>query len=542
MLRRIFPLILAFAMIFSAGAALASSSASAAVVPVSMTVAGEGTITVTLLNENKAAEDGSGTALTDIVIYSPLYPEMYFPTEGESVAPGTSRGFSCRYLFTEEMLDTAIPLSVSWIDGENAKGKDLSVTVQRTKATTVTLTRTASSKQASPGEEITLTYTVTNAGFTPITVSSLVDREIGGKSSIITDKITIEGGAKADIPYVYKMGRNTVASEPTVTYKDEATGEELTATASPITLGMVSSKISVEVLQGEATANGVMFTLNLTNNGNQRISGIVITDDLGNRVNPDVFALAVGESRQLTYNVLTDTERYVVFNISGETAAGDNYEDKTKSYVVRKYIDPSLLGIELTASVTETLNSAGSVEIRFDINNTGTMEMKDLVISESTVEIAEDGTEQQKLTELYRADTVPTGMFSTPVTLYVGQPRDLTFLVEMKDPAGNPYSYTTYVNADYLGVGNVKETDDAQQSAIDTLGASVGDSISKALTIALIVLGALVVISVIAMIVLSSLEKKQRRDAARRRAARERRARLEQDMAAENTARRRPRE
>ena len=539
MLKRIFPFILALAMIFSMGGALASSSASAAIVPVSMTVAGEGTITVTLLNENQAAEDGTGTPLTDIVIYSPMYPEMYFASEGVSVPAGESKGFSCSYLFTEEMLDTDIPLSVSWIDGDNAKGKDLTVKVQRTKATTVTLTRVSSSKQASPGEEITLTYTVTNTGMTPVTVTSLVDRAIGGKESILKEKVTIEGGAKHDLQYVYKMGRNTVESAPVLTYKDEATGEEMTAEASPITLGMISSKISVEVLQGEATANGVMFTLNLTNNGNQRISGIVITDDLGNRVNPEAFALAVGESRQLTYNVLTDTERYVVFNISGETAAGDDYEDKTKSYVVRKYIDPSLLGIQLTASVTETLNSAGSVEVKFDINNTGTMEMKDLVISEVTTEIAEDGTQQQKLTELYRTDTIPTGTFSVPVTLYVGQPRDLAFLVEMKDPAGNPYTYNAYVTAEYLGVGNVEETPQAQQSAINTLGASVGDSISRALTVALIVLAALVVISVVAMIVLSALEKKQRREAARRRAARERRARLEQDMAREDAARRR---
>ncbi len=539
MLKRIIPFVLALAMIFPMGVAFASSSASAAIVPVSMTTAGEGTVSVTLVNENQAAEDGTGTPLTDIVIFSPMYPEMYFGTEGASVAPGQSQSFSCKYFFTEEMLDTDVPLAVSWIDGENAKSKDLTVKVQRTKASSVALTRVASSKQASPGEEITLTYTVSNTGMTPITLTSLVDREIGGKSSILKEKVTIEGGAKHDLQYVYKMGRNTVESLPVITYKDEATGEEMTAEASPITLGMISSKISVEVIQGDATANGVLFTLNLTNNGNQRISGIVITDDLGNRVNADAFALAVGESRQLTYNVLTDAERYVLFNISGETAAGDDYEDKTKSYVVRKYIDPSLLGIELTAAVTDTLNSAGSVEIKFDINNTGTMEMKDLVISEVTVEIAEDGTEQQKLTELYRTETIPTGTFSVPVTLYVGQPRDLAFLVEMKDPAGNPYSYNTYVTADYLGVGNVEETPQAQQSAINTLGASVGDSINKALTVALIVLGVLVVVSVIAMIVLSALEKKQRREAARRRAARERRARLEQDMARENAARRR---
>ena len=539
MLKRIIPFVLALAMIFPMGAANASSSASAAIVPVSMTVAGEGTISVTLANENQAAEDGTGTPLTDIVIFSPLYPEMYFGSEGVSVAPGQSQTFSCTYFFTEEMLDTDVPLSVSWIDGEDARSKDLSVKVQRTKATSVSITRVASTKQASPGEEITLTYTVSNTGMTPITLTSLVDRAIGGKSSILKESTLIEGGGKQDFQYVYKMGRNTVESAPVITYKDEATGEEMTAEASPITLGMISSKISVEVLQGEATASGVMFTLNLTNNGNQRISGIVITDDLGNRVNPEAFALAVGESRQLTYNVLTDTERYVLFNISGETSSGDDYEDKTKSYVVRKYIDPSLLGIQLTAAVTETLNSAGSVELKFDINNTGTMEMKDLVISEVTTEIAEDGTEQPKLTELYRTDTVPTGTFSVPVTLYVGQPRDLSFLVEMKDPAGNPYSYNTYVTADYLGVGNVEETPQAQQSAINTLGASVGDSINKALTIALIVLGVLVVISVAAMIILSALEKKQRREAARRRAAKERRARLEQDMARENAARRR---
>ncbi len=538
MLKRMIPFILAAAMIFTMGAASASSSASAAAVPVSMTVAGEGTITVTLVNENQPAEDGSGTSLTDIAIYSPLYPEMYFSTEGASVPAGESKGFSCKYFFTEEMLDTDIPLSASWIEGDKARGKDLTVKVQRTKASTVSLTRVASSKQASPGEEITLTYTITNTGMTPITVTSLVDRDIAGKSSIITEKFTLEGGMKHDLPYVYKMGRNTVESAPVLTYKDDATGEQMTAEASAMTLGMVSSKISVEVLQGEATASGVMFTLNLTNNGNQRISGIVITDDLGNRVNPEAFALAVGESRQLTYNVLTDTERYVVFNISGETASGDDYEDKTKSYVVRKYIDPSLLGIELAASVTETLNSAGSVEVKFDINNTGTMEMKELVISEVTVEIDSEGAQQQKLNELYRADTLPTGAFSTAVTLYVGQPRDLTFLVEMRDPAGNPYSYNAYVTAEYLGVGNVEETPDAQQSAINTLGASVGDSINRALTIALIVLAVLVVISVAAMIVLSQLEKKQRREAARRRAARERRARLEQDMARENQRRR----
>ena len=345
---------------------------------------------------------------------------------------------------------------------------------------------------------------------------------------MLKEKQTIEAGASAEVQYVYKMGKSTVTSEPKVTYKDTVTKEEGTASASAITLGMVNSRISVEVIQSEATAAGVTFTLNLTNNGNQKISDIKITDDQGNRVNGDSFALAIGENRQLTYNVVTEEERYVTFSITGVTTSGDKYEDKTKSYVVRKYIDPDLLGIQFTAAVTETLNSAGSIGVRFNINNTGTMTMTDLVISMEEAYTDENGTEQTKLNEIYRTDVVPTGSFETTQTVYVGEPRDLTFAVQMNDPAGNPYTYTAHIKAEVLGVRNVQETDDAQQSAISTLGATVGDSISKALTIALIVLAVLTVISVIAMAVLTSLEKKQRREAARRRAARERQMRREQ--------------
>lgn len=410
-----------------------AAEVSASVLPVSMISAGDGTITITLKNTNEPAEDGSGTAITDISI-TPSIPDVYFDTAGASIAPGESKSFSAACYFSEDMLNASLPFTVSYTEGTRARSKDVSVKVQTAKASSVTLTRSASTKQASPGEEITLTYRISNTGDAPITVTSLVDREIGGKDSMLKEKQTIEAGASAEVQYVYKMGKSTVTSEPTVTYKDTVTKEEGTASAAAITLGMVNSRISVEVIQGEATASGVTFTLNLTNNGNQKISDIKITDDQGNRVNGDSFALAIGENRQLTYNVVTEEERYVTFSITGVTTSGDKYEDKTKSYVVRKYIDPDLLGIQFTAAVTETLNSAGSIGVRFDINNTGTMTMTNLVISMEEAYTDENGTEQTKLNEIYRTDVVPTGSFETTQTVYVGEPRDLTFAVQMNDP------------------------------------------------------------------------------------------------------------
>ena len=314
-----------------------AAEVSASVLPVSMISAGDGTITITLKNTNEPAEDGSGTAITDISI-TPSIPDVYFDTAGASIAPGESKSFSAACYFSEEMLNTSLSFTVSYTEGTRARSKDVSVKVLAAKTSSVTLTRSASTKQASPGEEITLTYRISNTGDAPITVTSLVDREIGGKDSMLKEKQTIEVGASAEVQYVYKMGKSTVTSEPKVTYKDTVTKEEGTASAAAITLGMVNSRISVEVIQGEATASGVTFTLNLTNNGNQKISDIKITDDQGNRVNGDSFALAIGENRQLTYNVVTEEERYVTFSITGVTTSGDKYEDKTKSYVVRKYI------------------------------------------------------------------------------------------------------------------------------------------------------------------------------------------------------------
>ncbi len=157
-----------------------AAEVSASVLPVSMISAGDGTITITLKNTNEPAEDGSGTAITDISI-TPSIPDVYFDTAGASIAPGESKSFSAACYFSEEMLNTSLSFTVSYTEGTRARSKDVSVKVLAAKTSSVTLTRSASTKQASPGEEITLTYRISNTGDAPITVTSLVDREIGGR-------------------------------------------------------------------------------------------------------------------------------------------------------------------------------------------------------------------------------------------------------------------------------------------------------------------------------------------------------------------------
>lgn len=480
--------------------------------PASLAAAGEVTLTVTVKNDGEVPMENLNI--------SSAFSGIEFNTQGVSIAPGSSQPFSVTTNLSDAALGQALNFAVSWTENGEQKTGSASVTVERLANASLTASFSASKTQASQGEVITLTYTLTNTGSVPITVTSVVDKGVSSKP--IAEKVTVQPGMPLAIPYEYTMGAATVTSTPIITYVDGA-GATQTLTLKETTLGMVMSKLSLEVTQGEPSANGVPFSLKLTNNGNQKISAIQVKDELGNKVNSAEFALAVGESRLLNYTVLSDTERYVVFTVTGKSASGEAYENKTKSYVVRKYIDPALLGIEFKAAVVETLNAAGSIKVRFSLNNSGSLEMKNLVISEKRVE-QNEGEEKPKeiLTEITREESIAPGLFETEQTVHVGEPREMTFVIALDDPAGNTYTYTAYITADSVGVYDGSQAEVVQQEVIEGLGERIGSGISRALSVALVVLVVLIVLAVIALAILGHLERKQKREAARRRARRER--------------------
>lgn len=444
----------------------------------------------------------------------------FFETSGVIIAPGETTAFSQSVSIPAAMLGQPIEFDIAWTENGEQKYSSASVTVLNSGAglaeAALSVSVKASSSQASRGESITLTYTITNSGITPVSGVSLTDKEIGGRQAMVSG-ITVEPGT----PYVYihefTMGSSTVVSVPVVTYTG-ADGSTVTVTGSEKTLGMVNSKISVSVTQGAASEEGQQFTIALTNNGNQRISKIKVTDELGNAVNSDAISLAIGESRTLTYTVPTTETRNVVFNISGIDATNTNYSDHTETYVVRKYIDPSLIGISFSAEVASPLDSAGSISLNFTVENTGSMDMQNLKLSESEYGL------------LYMLESVPRGTQTINQKMSIGSPRDLIFKLEIEDPSGNIYTYNAYIKADYVGVEAAPTSTPSVTTEEDVLN-EVGGSISSALRTVLIVLIILTVIAGIALIILDHQEKEERKRIARRRAQREKmmRAQLEEE-------------
>lgn len=449
----------------------------------------------------------------------------FFETSGVIIAPGETTAFSQSVFIPAAMLGQPIGFDIAWTENGEQKYSTASVTVLNSGAglaeAALSVSVKASSSQASRGESITLTYTITNSGITPISGVSLTDKEIAGRQAMISD-VTVEPGT----PYVYihefTMGSSTVVSAPVITYTG-ADGSTVTVTGSEKTLGMVNSKISVSVTQGAASEEGQQFTIALTNNGNQRISKIKVTDELGNAVNSDAISLAIGESRTLTYTVPTTETRNVVFNISGIDATNTNYSDHTETYVVRKYIDPSLIGISFSAEVASPLDSAGSISLNFTVENTGSMDMQNLKLSESEYGL------------LYMLESVPRGTQTINQKMSIGSPRDLIFKLEIEDPSGNIYTYNAYIKADFVGVEAAPTSTPSVTTEEDVLN-EVGGSISSALRTVLIVLIILTVIAGIALIILDHQEKEERKRIARRRAQREKMMRTQLEEEAKRQA------
>lgn len=444
----------------------------------------------------------------------------FFETNGVTIASGETTTFSQNVSIPAALLGQAIVFDISWTENGEVKVSSAAVTILNSGVNAaeaaLSVSVKASSSQASRGDTITLTYTITNSGVSPVSGISLTDKEIAGRTPMATD-ITVEPGTPYVFIYEYTMGSSTVVSAPTVSFTG-SDGTTVSVSGSEKTLGMVNSKITVEVTQGAATEEGQTFTILLTNNGNQRISKIKVTDELGNSVNSDAISLAIGESRTLTYTVPTTEARNVVFNISGVDATNTNYSDHTKSFAVKEYIDPSLIGISFSAEVASPLDSSGSISLNFVVENTGSIDMQNLTLTEN-----EYGT-------LYILESVPHGTQTINQKMSLGEPRNLAFTLEIEDPSGNVYTYNTYIKADYVGVEAAPSATPMVTTEEDVLN-DVGSSISSALRTVLIVLIILTVIAGIALIILDHQEKEERKRIARRRAQRQKRLReqLEED-------------
>ena len=375
-----------------------------------------------------------------------------FQTSGVSISPGSSKTFTGTMHVSTGMIGVELPFTVTWTTYGQTKSETVTCKIKRLNASPyLSVIRTANPVNASEGTEVTITYTFTNSGSVRLTNITLVDRYVKGSSSPLLSPFSLDPGATKEYVHTLIMGNSTIVSQPVITFYAQGSSTQLTKNVSALTIGLIQSQLTKEIVKGTATPEGVLFKIYLTNNGNQKLSSLVVTDELGNKVSDEPFSLAVGEYKSLEYFVPNpDTVRYVVFSIKGVDYNNTEFKDNTASFIVRPYIDMSLLGLSFTAVTTTSLSEANVLGIEFNIENTGSMDFHNISVTEKKLDY-----------ELYAMETLGVGAKEKAnVELNIGEVRELVFVLTAEDPSGNTHTHEAYVTADQIDYNALVPVDD----------------------------------------------------------------------------------
>lgn len=476
---------------------------------------GAGTVTLNITMQN----DGSAN-MENIVVSG---PGVNYAASGKVIKPGESMFFPLTGMaVSEDMLGQALNYIVTWTENGELKNKQLTTTIGYANELAFTAERTADKTKAVTGDIITLTYTIKNTGTIDLRNVKITDKKLARSTPVATAEV-IRAGETATFTYEYKMRESTVVSKPVITYVTRSNDTERTYSGiSELSLGLINSQLTIEVEQGESGPEGTPFTLKLENNGNQTLKKLIVTDDLGNRLNEERFALAIGEERTLEYLATTDSTREVRFTITGVDGAGLDYEEQTERYPVRAYIDPSLLGLSFHPVFVTPLSNSGNATLRFDIANNGSVDMTKAVLSEAELGVIQE------------LGTIAPGTNSFEVELNIGKPREMVFTLTAQDPVGNNCVFTVHITASYQAASAAPSVtpppsfivgNDGEDVVENTEGSSSGGSLGDSLLTLTIILGVLTAIAIIALLVITASDKQRARQHSRAHATAQARSR-----------------
>ncbi len=432
-----------------------------------------------------------------------------FNTQGVVIAAGSKKTFTGSMSVSSGMIGVELPFTVSWNDNGQKKSETVTCKISRLNTSPyLTVVRTANPVNASVGTEVTLTYTFTNSGSISLSNITLVDRYVKGSSSPLLSPFSLTPGATKVFTYSFTMGNSTIVSSPVVKFYAQGNSTELVKNVASLTIGLIQSQLTKEIIAGTPTPDGVKFTIYLTNNGNQKLSSLVVTDERGSSVSNGSFSLAVGETKVLQYFVSNpSTVRYVVFNIDGKDYNGTDFKDNTSSYVVRPYIDSSLLGLTFTAVTTTSLSEDNVISFELSFENTGSLDYHNLSV-----------TEKELGYEIYKLESLNVGKTEkASVTVNIGDLSNLVFILTAEDPSGNTHTHEAYVTAERMNIGEMIPSNDPTNNggSVDVIedDSELGKKLDGLITDTgtrlmswFRVLGVIAIIAAVAMIVLGVSE------------------------------------
>jgi len=420
-------------------------------------------------------------------------------TSSDSIAPGSSMTLRLSNLAVgTDQLGQEMIFLVSWVQDGMQRTQQAVLVVQRGEpAEPLTAVCTPSKTSATTGDQVKLTYALTNHSAYPITDVTVKDN-IAPDTAIAEGQV-IQPGQTVKYEYKFTMGTEDARSAATINYT--LNGSKQTLKLEDIKILYAQVSMDVVVTPETPTEEGTLFLINLTNTGNQTIKNVLITDENGAKVNQDGFTLEAGGIRSCSYMVDTDELRYVSFTIKGVDALGNAFETQTAEYAARPYVDPQLVSLSMVSRITRPMSDSGKLTVEFTVQNDSQVEITDAVIMETS------------LGELVQIGTLSSGTVTVEKEIVLSGAQQLEFILSAHDPSGAPHTAVCKMDVDYAknSVTEQQTPNAPQQGGESSFTEAKVENISDTLFTILIVLVIVMVLCGVALVVLTIMERKIRR-------------------------------
>ena len=346
-------------------------------------------VTVTIQVTNSGETDMPGP----VTLYYPngkQVEEFGSPT----LAVGTSKTWSGTWEVTQSQLEAGkltFKLKYSLI---NDAGEMVNKTVNFYRelnytgaVASVEINRTITPTTAREGQEVSITYDVVNTGNVDVT-----DVSIKENSSISSAKgtiATVPAGEKASYTFTTTMKKKDLTSSATITYK--AGGKTFTEKKEEASIKYGEVKLTASLSadkKGGTPGESVKLTLTLKNSGNVDYTNVAVTD----AVLGEVFTgLTVPAGKTVTQEkeIIIDETADYQFTVTGADASGATVETATDRLSVQA-LDPAqkiTLTVEAEADRTTVYTLPGTVKFVVKVTNNSTVEVKDVTVSASGVQL-----------------------------------------------------------------------------------------------------------------------------------------------------------
>ena len=356
------------------------------------TLTGPQSVTVTI----KVVNSGEGDITNPITIYDPNGTQV---AQWGSLSIGQSQSWQGSWNVTQEQIDAGrLRYSVSYTtyddDGNPVPTTSTaSVTVQKESAAPgLTASYTISPTVAQKGQEVKLTYTLSNTGNVDLTHVRITNTGIDQKNINIA---SLSVGEKITKEYTFTMGDKSLSSNPKVTYQAKDSDTVLTyAKMAKKTIELAEGSLEAELTTdaqeaGAKPGDTVVLTLTLKNTSNLTYSKLSVQDETLGEIESGI-EVKPGETKEITREVIAQSPADYQFTITGETSSGTELEMNSNGVSVDTLDMDKVVSLEVSADTEALVMYEEPAVVRFavTVKNIGGVEGKNLKVLCGKTQIA----------------------------------------------------------------------------------------------------------------------------------------------------------